>query len=85
MSGITDDRRIREIRALITPNEVMGEFAATQAAVETVTAARDSRVIRVKVADLGKTSADCRSKIDRAVIGILVERLNLANTRLTSG
>ncbi len=29
MSGITDDIRIREIKALITPNEVMGEFAAT--------------------------------------------------------
>jgi tRNA A-37 threonylcarbamoyl transferase component Bud32 len=51
----------------------------------TVTAARDSRVLRVKVSDLAKASADCRSKFDRAFIGILVERLNLANTRLTSG
>ena len=51
----------------------------------TVTAARDSRIMRVKVADLGKSSADCRSKFDRAFIGILVERLNLANTRLTTG
>jgi 3-deoxy-7-phosphoheptulonate synthase len=40
VSGITDDIRIREIKALITPNEVMGEFAATETAVETVTAAR---------------------------------------------
>ena len=51
----------------------------------TVTAARDSIIMQVKVADLGKASADCRSKFDRAFIGILVERLNLANTRLTSG
>ncbi|HEX6320410.1 MAG TPA: serine/threonine-protein kinase [Burkholderiales bacterium] len=51
----------------------------------TVTAARDSRIMRVKVGDLGKSSADCRSKFDRAFIGILVERLNLANTRLTTG
>ncbi len=51
----------------------------------TVTAARDSRVLRVKVNELAKASADCRSKFDRAFIGILVERLNLANTRLTSG
>jgi tRNA A-37 threonylcarbamoyl transferase component Bud32 len=50
-----------------------------------VTAARDSRIMRVKVADLRKSSADCRSKFDRAFIGILVERLNLANTRLTTG
>jgi 3-deoxy-7-phosphoheptulonate synthase len=40
VSGITDDIRIREIKALITPNEVMGEFAATETAVETVTTAR---------------------------------------------
>jgi len=39
----------------------------------------------VKVGDLGKSSPDCRSKFDRAFIGILVERLNLANTRLTTG
>jgi eukaryotic-like serine/threonine-protein kinase len=51
----------------------------------TVTAARDSIIMQVKVGDLGKASADCRSKFDRAFIGILVERLNLANTRLTSG
>jgi eukaryotic-like serine/threonine-protein kinase len=51
----------------------------------TVTASRDSRVMRVKVSDLANASADCRSKFDRAFIGILVERLNLANTRLTSG
>ena len=42
MSGITDDIRIREIKPLITPNEVMGEFAATETAVETVTAARSA-------------------------------------------
>ena len=40
MSGITDDIRIREIRALITPNEVMGEFAATETAIETVSSSR---------------------------------------------
>jgi 3-deoxy-7-phosphoheptulonate synthase len=42
VSGITDDIRIREIKALITPNEVMGEFAATAAAVATVTDARSA-------------------------------------------
>ena len=42
MSGITDDIRIREIKPLITPNEVMGEFAATETAVATVTAARSA-------------------------------------------
>lgn len=40
MSGITDDIRIREIRALVTPKEVMNEFAVTDVALETVTASR---------------------------------------------
>lgn len=40
MPSITDDIRIREIKALVTPNEIMGEFAASDRAVETVTAAR---------------------------------------------
>jgi 3-deoxy-7-phosphoheptulonate synthase len=38
--GITDDTRIREIRALITPHEVMGEFAATDDVIETVASSR---------------------------------------------
>ena len=50
-----------------------------------VTAAADSRILRVRVAELEQASIACRSKFDRAFIGILVERLNLANTRLTSG
>ena len=41
--------------------------------------------MRIRVADLEQATVDCRSKFDRAFIGILVERLNLANTRLTSG
>ena len=50
-----------------------------------VTAAADSRILRVRVAELEQASIACRSKFDRAFIGILLERLNLANTRLTSG
>lgn len=42
MPGTTDDIRIREIKALITPNEVMREIVATDSAVETVTVARDA-------------------------------------------
>jgi eukaryotic-like serine/threonine-protein kinase len=51
----------------------------------TVTAGAESRILRMRVADLEQASISCRSKFDRAFIGILVERLNLANTRLTSG
>ncbi len=51
----------------------------------TVTASKESHIVRVRTADLEQASIACRSHFDRAFIGILVERLNLANTRLTSG
>jgi hypothetical protein len=38
----------------------------------------------VPTAALERASIGCRARFDRAFIGILVERLNLANTRLTS-
>jgi CRP-like cAMP-binding protein len=50
-----------------------------------VTASTDAHILRMRVADLEQASIACRSKFDRAFIGILVDRLNLANTRLTSG
>jgi 3-deoxy-7-phosphoheptulonate synthase len=40
MLADTDNVRIREIRALLTPNDVTAEFARTETATETVTAAR---------------------------------------------
>jgi hypothetical protein len=51
----------------------------------TVGASAHSRILRIRVKALEQASISCRSKFDRAFIGILVERLNLANTRLTSG
>ena len=51
----------------------------------TVAAAAESHILRIAVAALEQASVACRSKFDRAFIGILVDRLNLANTRLTSG
>jgi tRNA A-37 threonylcarbamoyl transferase component Bud32 len=79
----------KKLLSVLGPGECFGEMAYLSLSGHergaTVTAARDSIIMRVKVGDLGKASADCRSKFDRAFIGILVERLNLANTRLTSG
>jgi tRNA A-37 threonylcarbamoyl transferase component Bud32 len=78
----------KKLLSVLGPGECFGEMAYLSASGHergaTVTAGRDSRIMRVKVADLGKSSTDCRSKFDRAFIGILVERLNLANTRLTT-
>jgi hypothetical protein len=50
-----------------------------------VAASKDAHIVRVRTSDLEQASIACRSHFDRAFIGILVERLNLANTRLTSG
>jgi hypothetical protein len=79
----------KKLLSVLGPGQCFGEMAYLSVSSHergaTVTAARDSVIMQVKVGDLGKASADCRSKFDRAFIGILVERLNLANTRLTSG
>jgi len=79
----------KKLLSVLSAGECFGEMAYLSLSGHergaTVTAARDSIIMQVKVGDLGKASADCRSKFDRAFIGILVERLNLANTRLTSG
>ena len=79
----------KKLLSVLGPGECFGEMAYLSLSGHErgapVSAARDSVVMQVKVGDLAKASADCRSKFDRAFIGILVERLNLANTRLTSG
>jgi hypothetical protein len=49
-----------------------------------VSAGSDARILRIGVADLERATVVCRSKFDRAFLGVLVERLNLANSRLAS-
>ena len=44
----------------------------------------DSQVISIRTEDLAKASDACRHRFDRAFMEILVERLSLANTRLTA-
>jgi hypothetical protein len=79
----------KKLLSVLGPGECFGEMAylslSSHERGASVTTSRDSRIMRIGVADLENASADCRSKFDRAFIGILVERLNLANTRLTSG
>jgi CRP-like cAMP-binding protein len=89
---VEGEARVTKNRKLLTvlgPGECFGEMAylATERRERgaTVSAAKDSLVVRVRTADLEQASIACRSHFDRAFIGILVERLNLANTRLTSG
>jgi CRP-like cAMP-binding protein len=89
---IEGEARVTKNRKLLTvlgPGECFGEMAYLAAERRergaTVTVAKDSFIVRVRIADLEQASVACRSHFDRAFIGILVERLNLANTRLTSG
>jgi eukaryotic-like serine/threonine-protein kinase len=79
----------RKLLSVLGPGECFGEMAYL--ALErrergaTVTAAKDSFIVRLRVSDLEQASIACRGHFDRSFIGILVDRLNLANTRLTSG
>jgi CRP-like cAMP-binding protein len=43
-----------------------------------------SRVITIRVDDLARASDACRHRFDRAFMSILVERLTMANNRLTA-
>ena len=89
---IDGEMRVSKNKKLLTvlgPGEPFGEMTYLSASdpqrSATVAASAAARILRMRVADLEQASVSCRSKFDRAFIGILVERLNLANTRLTSG
>jgi len=89
---IEGEMRVSKNKKLLTvlgAGECFGEMAYLSASGQTrgatVAAGADSRILRIRVGDLEQASVSCRSKFDRAFIGILVDRLNLANTRLTSG
>jgi hypothetical protein len=43
-----------------------------------------ARIIKIRAEDLDRASEFCRHRFDRAFMAILVERLTLANTRLTA-
>ncbi len=84
----------KKLLSVLGPGECFGEMAYlslngdpdhARRRSASVVASADSHILRMRVADLEHASIACRSKFDRAFIGILVDRLNLANTRLTSG
>jgi eukaryotic-like serine/threonine-protein kinase len=89
ISGEVRVSKNKKLLSVLGAGECFGEMAylslGSHERGASVAASKKSRVLRVQVADLDQASVACRSKFDRAFIGILVERLNLANTRLTSG
>jgi len=60
----------------------LGRFGRERGA--DVSTLSDSQVITIWIEDLAKASDACRHRFDRAFMGILVERLSLANARLTA-
>jgi serine/threonine protein kinase len=87
-SGEVKVTKRKKLLNLLTPGECFGEMSylsrTSNERNADVTTMHDSRVIKIKSADLDKASDACRNRFDRAFMGILVERLSLANTRLTA-
>ncbi len=88
VSGEVKVTKNKKLLNVLGAGECFGEMAylseTSKERGASISANGESRVVRIKVADLEGASEACRLKFDRAFIGILVARLNLANTRLTS-
>ena len=87
-SGEVKVTRRKKLLNLLTPGECFGEMAylsrsGNERTADVATIA-DSRIIKIRSADLDAASDVCRHRFDRAFMSILVERLTLANTRLTA-
>jgi len=85
-SGEMKVTKNRKLLSLLGPGECFGEMAGLQESGNirgtTVAASADARVARIRNTDLEEASDALRRRFDRAFIGILVDRLNAANTRL---
>ena len=82
-------RVTRKLRLLYTlkPGECFGEMAylgeGNKLRTADVVAARDVRMLKIPVSALDRVSELCRLNFDRAFLRVLVERLTLANSKLT--
>jgi len=88
VSGEVKVTKNKKLLNVLGAGECFGEMAyladSSKVRGASVSANSESRIVRMRVPDLENTSEGCRLKFERAFIGILVDRLNLANTRLTS-
>ncbi len=87
-SGEVKVAKRKKLLNVLTPGECFGEMAylarTGNERTADVSTMSDSQVIKIRTADLEKASDGCRHRFDRAFMGILVERLDMANTRLTA-
>ena len=87
-SGEVKVTKRKKLLNILTPGECFGEMAYLSRSGNERTAdvatMSDSRVIRIRTGDLDRASDGCRHRFDRAFMSMLVERLTLANIRLTA-
>ena len=87
-SGEVKVTKRKKLLNVLTPGECFGEMAylahTGNERTADVCAMSDSQVIKIGIEDLEKASDACRHRFDRAFMGILVERLDLANSRVTA-
>ncbi len=78
----------KKLLNVLSPGECFGEMAylsksGSERSADVATMS-EARIIRISTDDLDRASDACRHRFDRAFMAILVERLQLANTRLTA-
>jgi len=87
-SGEVKVTKGKKLLNILTPGECFGEMAYLskngKERTADVSSMRQARIIRIHTDDLDRASDACRHRFDRAFMAILVERLTLANTRLTA-
>jgi serine/threonine protein kinase len=87
-SGEVKVTKRKKLINVLAPGECFGEMAylsksGSERTAE-VSVVSPSRIIKIRTEDLERASDICRHRFDRAFMAILVERLTLANTRLTA-
>src|SRR5688572_9894866 len=87
VSGDAKVLRKKRLLSMLRAGEYFGEMAYLggegKPRVADVVAASEARIIRIPIAALERSSEICRLNFDRAFLRVLVERLTVANSRLT--
>ena len=87
-SGEVKVTKRKKLLDILKPGECFGEMAYLsrngRERTADVSSMGPARIIKIRAEDLDRASEVCRHRFDRAFMSILVERLTLANTRLTA-
>ncbi len=78
----------KKLLNVLSPGECFGEMAYLsrdgRERTADVVSIGNARIVRIRAEDLDRASDACRHSFDRAFMAMLVERLTLANARLTA-